>query len=327
MKLTKTFLTFFIFLAVSQIFFAQEYERESNWIGEITGDYCGGYQDLTYNYKTFTKQDVIKAKEKLKFIKQVEARNEWEGVYSRGTAIGDSRLIWNSSGGFINFYCYHNLDFLNYGKTEESLNFVELISEKPLNSKPDKKQIAEARIKLIKVIFGKRHYLVPENHLKNFCERAVGLSTDLQDYSYYWMKVEDSEKEVFGLPVLPEEYKHLLRHPVEVLVIGFENKKIVRHKFNDGTINYSEIHYPVTLNAGKNKRIKLGMNFLIQDTGEWIEITKVFQKTSVGIIRRYFSENNQEECRDSEQGQGQIILCKEMKAGMKARTKLSEYFF
>jgi hypothetical protein len=75
------------------------------------------------------------------------------------------------------------------------------------------------------------------------------------------------------------------------------------------------------LNAGKNKNIKIGMNFFVEDLGEWIQITKVFQKSSIGFIRRDFDENKQEQCRDSERGSGQITPCKEIKIGMKAKTK------
>lgn len=62
------------------------------------------------------------------------------------------------------------------------------------------------------------------------------------------------------------------------------------------------------------------MNFFVEDLGEWIEIIKVLQNSSLGFIRRDFNENKQEQCWDSECGSGQLISCKEVKIGMKAKT-------
>ena len=106
--------------------------------------------------------------------------------------------------------------------------------------------------KLIKVKLGEAHYLVPENLLQNFTISAAGLSTNF-DYSDYWVNVEDIEKKAFGLPILPEKYKNLLRYPIETKIIGVGKKKIIPNEQSTKEFNFDDIHYPVTLNAGKNK--------------------------------------------------------------------------
>ncbi len=159
--------------------------------------------------------------------------------------------------------------------------------------------------------------------MKDFCERVVGLSTDLDDFFYYSIKEEDMKKEVFGLPILPSEYRHFLRHPIEAQIISIGRKKIIPNEQSTKEFNFDDIHYPVTLNVGKNKRVKPRMNFFVEDLGEWVQITKVFQTKSIGFIRRDFDENKNEECFDSEGGNGQTIPCKEIKVRMKSKTKIS----
>jgi hypothetical protein len=69
------------------------------------------------------------------------------------------------------------------------------------------------------------------------------------------------------------------------------------------------------------------MNFFVEDLNEWIEITEVLPNSSIGKIIRGFDENGKENCRELEQGQGIGTPCKEIKIGMKVRTKTSESYF
>ena len=177
---------------------------------------------------------------------------------------------------------------------------------------------------MVKIIFGEKHCLVPENRLGDFCEMAAGLNTNSSDIFYYLIKVEDMQKEIFGLPILPSEYKHFLRHPIEAKIISVGNKKIVPNEQSTKEFNYDDINYPVTLNAGKNKNVKINMDLFVEDLGEWVEIIKVFQTKSIGVISRNFDENGQEQCFDSERVSGQSIPCKEIKVGMMSKTKVSD---
>jgi hypothetical protein len=327
MRSKKFLITFLVFLSIQGFCFGQEFIEDENWISEIGDVYSKGYSLISYRFDNFTKEDVAKAKQKLKSIKQFAPKDEWEGLYSLANPVGEEGLIWHSDSGFFRYYFYHELRSLDYGKIKLSQDFIELLSDKPLTSNPNKKQFNKTGNKLIKVKFGERHFLVQENRLKDFCERAVGWSRDLMDYSYYWQKREDSEKKVFGLPVLPSEYSHLLRYPIEAKISSVGRKQIIPNRQSTKEYNFDDIHYSVTLNTGKNKNIKIGMNFFVEDLGEWIEIKKVFQKSSIGNIRRDIGENNKEQCWDSEGGSGQVIPCKEIRAAMKAKTKYSELFF
>jgi hypothetical protein len=316
----KSLLTILILIFAFQACLGQEIDFEGNWYREIFG-----YEDVysSYDFTRYTKEDVIKAKKRFNLIKQFPAKDDWEGIYTRSTELGTLKLHWSSKGGFVDYRVYHTLSSLDFGTTLNKTDSVKLISEKPSISK--RKSILSNN--LIKVKFGARHFLVPENRLQDFVDRTIGLSTDLSDFMYYWWKDEDSEKELFGLPVLPEKYRHLLRFPISTKITLIGNRKIHQNKFDDGTINYEEVYRFVTLGAGTNKKIKKGMNFFVEDLGEWVEITKLSLNSSIGKIRRGLDKNKQEECLDEEQGQGEIIPCKEIKIGMKAKTQLSKSFF
>lgn len=315
MRLTKFFTICLILLSISGICFGQETIEDENWLKGVGGE-ADYVPYLLYQFRTFTKEDVPKGKQRLKTVRQFAPKNEWEGIYYENTMIGDSKLIWNAEGGFFKFYFYHSLKTFDYGRVNNSQNSVELISEKTLAANSSKSQ--SAKTKLIRVKVGERRFLVPETHLQDFCDKAAGLIAHFWDFYYYWIKEEDMYKKDFGLPVLPSEYKHLLRYPIEAKIIRVGNRNIVKSK---NIPSSDELHYLVTLNAGKNKNIKKEMNFFVEELDEWILVTKVFQKSALGFIRRDFDENKQEECGDSEGGYGVIIPCKKIKIGMKAKTK------
>lgn len=319
MKLQNTFLALLILLVSFQNSFGQEIDFEGNWFREIKG-----YDDsnTSYDFQFYTTEDVVKAKNRFNLIKQFPPKNEWEGVYTRNSEIGTAELHWGSASGFVDYYFYHTLRSLDFGIALDKTDSVKLVSQKS----PTSKRKSMFATNLIKVKFGNKHFLVPENRLQDFAERTVGLSTSISDYSYYLQKIDEVENKVFGLPVLPENYRRFLRLPIKTEITRLRNSRIYRNKSVDGTVNYDEIHRFVILGAGKNKSVKLGMNFFAEDLGEWIEITKVLQNSSVGVIKRGLEEK-QEQCRNKEGGQGDIIPCQEIKVGMNVNTKVSESFF
>jgi len=316
MQPTKILIAFFIILSVSAVVLGQGDGTDENWLSGLGGIYVN-YDRITYAYNDFTIADVTAAKQILKSFRQNPAKDEWEGAYFGNTGIGDSGLVWSANDGFLSFYFYHELKSLNYGRVKTSSSFMQMISEKISNVNTKRKNTLHGN-KLIKIRIGERHYLVPEIHLREFCRLAAGLNTEPEDFNYYWLKAEDYKKKGSGLPVLPSEYRQLLQFPIDVEIMRLGQRKILR---SSQMSDSEEIQYPVTINVGANKRLKRGMNFFVEDLGEWIQITKVFQRNAVGVIKRDFNDKRQEQCRDGEGGTGEIIICKEIKLGMKAETK------
>jgi len=309
------------FIAISALFvfgltiFAQT-DEDKNWLSNFNAPYLPS--DLIfYEYKFYTKEDVAKAKERLNLIEKSSPKDEWEGTYSDNSGLGIGLINWNSDGGFINFFYYHWLKTLDYGKISTSDDAVNLMSEKTSPAK----LLRNTPKLLIKVKYGERHYLVPESYIKEFCEEAVGISQSIFEVSDYWTKQTDYKKPVFGLPIVPAEYRKFVRQPINANIIKTGERKLIQEKTEDGTVYREEIRYYVTLDAGKNKGVKPEMDFYITNTGEWLEIDKVSQNTSVGFIRRSFDNDKREECLNGRKGSGETIPCKEIKTGMKVFTK------
>ncbi len=320
MKQLKSSFVLLILFVLFQVSFGQERDFPENWFRDIKG-----YDDFNtrYDYKFYTKEDVENAKKKFGLIENQPSKNVWEGIYTSNTELGTSQLYWSSADGFVYYYYYHTLRDLDFGKAVDKVDSVNLISEK--SSAIKRKSIFSDN--LIKIKFGDRHFLVPENRLQDFVKRAVGLEISLSDFGYYLFKTDELENKVFGLPILPKEYRHLQCFPISTKIISIENRQLQQDKFDDGAINYEEIYLFVKLGAGKDKKIEEGMNFFVEDAGEWIEITKVLPKTSIGKFRRSLDEERKEKCFNLEKGQGFIIPCKIIKVGMTAKTKVSETYF
>ena len=164
MKLRRFLFAFLLSLAAVQFCFSQEINFENgNWLLEIKGidDYYS-----SYDFKFYTKNDVVKAKNRFNLIKQFPVKNEWEGIYTHGIEVGTVELHWNSAGGFVYFYVYHTLRSLDFGSASDKTDSVKFISEKS----PISKRKSRFTANFIKVKFGDRHYLVPENRLQDFAD-------------------------------------------------------------------------------------------------------------------------------------------------------------
>lgn len=319
MKVVFFFTTILLLLSISANSFGQKAVGDENWLKGFKTE-ADDYQTLSYwDFASFKLEDIPQAKKRLNSVRQYTPQNEWEGVYYSNTDVGDSRFIWNEKGGFFSFHFYHSLKSFYFGKAKDSLGFIELDYEKP--PIPQMKRKTASKNRLIKVKIGEKHFLVPETRLRDFCERAAGLSVSFWDFYYYFKKYTDRHIEEFGLPILPAEYKKYFRYPIEAKIIRVGKRKIIPNEQSTKEYNFDDIHYPITINIGKNKNLKKQMNFFVENLGEWIQIEKVYQGISVGFIRRDFDENKQEQCRDSEEGMGQLIPCKEIKIGLIAKTK------
>jgi hypothetical protein len=311
---------FFAVLLLSLAFqncFSQEFEETENWIGEIEGySHPFLYQRLVY----FTKEDVIKAKEKLNRIKSAISQEEWEGVFGRDGELSEIRLIWNSEVGFIDYYiytCLIELQRLNYGKALNSSDSVVFISEKPLTQTTSETSLAG--IKLIKVKVGERRFLVPGNKLADFCEYAVGLSLDNYSASpNFWWKLSDYKKSSFGLPILPEKYKNFLRYPIKAQVTKIGRQEVIGSKNAEGKLEKNAVNYHFTINAGKNNGVKKGMKFYIPEIKEWSEVAGVSLTSSRVYIQRFIGYGEKEVCMNEASEEHE---CANLALGMTAQTQ------
>jgi hypothetical protein len=316
-SLFATFLLFFSF----QFIFSQEFVEDENWIGDIEG-----YQSpfLRHYFNSYTKEDVIKAKQKLLLIRQAKVNDEWEGHYQQYGELSQKGLIWNSNLGFIDYYIYTcaiELRGLGFGNVSNLADSVLLNYEKPIYFSTTQKAKAKTQKTLIKVKIGERHFLVPESKLKDFCEYVVGRKAGQNEYDIsvgYWWKVEDATKKAIGLPILPKKYAKFVVTPVDAKIIKIGKKTIQRSKNYEGKLENDGYNHFMTLNAGRNQNVRKDMKLYVPELNEIAYIEQVYDTTSIAVIFRRFSDDNKEECSDEYY---KIHPCYEIKLGMSAKTQ------
>jgi len=281
---------------------------DQNWLESVGS----GSAPFFYSLKRYNIQNVLTARIKLELIQHSKSSSEWDGVYYSETGIGDGKLIWKSKIGYVEFYYYHELKTLDFGTANSSENFVEFYSKK----------IPKASRKiLVPVKLATTHFLVPQDRLSDFIILSVGLNFDSADRYYYWRREKDMRNEVFGLPILPDKYKNMIRQPIEAKIVKVLSRRIVADERYADPENNHAVHYPVTINNGKNNGVKVGMDFLVKDVGEWIRISKVFKNKANGYVIRTFDQNGGEECWDGKHGSNQTIPCKPIQPEMNVKTK------
>jgi hypothetical protein len=309
----------FLLILSLQVSFGQNFQENENWIGEIEGY---PHPELYHNFKTFSKEDVIKAKEKLSLIRQSSTNDEWEGYYQQYGELSQIGLIWNNQSGFIDYYIYTcsiELRGLGFGNVTNSAESILLNYEKPRYI--TKKMLNRAERTLVKVKIGERHYLVPEDRIKDFCEYAVGRLFGQKEYETsvrYWWKVSDDNNKSESLPILSDKYAKFVVKPVEAKIIKVGKVTIENRETNEDKIESGDIYHFITIDAGKNQNVKKGMNLYIPEIDETAIVEKVSLKSSVAIIYRDFYETRTERCWDEKH---EIKTCPKINVGMYAKTK------
>lgn len=335
MSLQKVILIVLIFTVSSWLCFGQGSEEDystKNWLKEYN---IYPEQLLFHRFDRYSKEDIVKFREKLDLFKNTNLNDDWEGNYfSDNDHLGFSLFRLSSNVGFINLYiytCQPELRSLNYGKILNTPEFIHLFPEFAENS-PRKSEA----VKYIKVKWNDRYYLVEESSLLAFAEKAVGIyveneehsSGNFQKWSNYWVK-GDLEKELTEAPEFPANYKKYQRDAIETKIISVGKRLIEAEKeFGDKSSTrffQNNAIYPVTIGAGKNKGVKSGMIFKIFQSGEEVFITKANQNNAVGFIARETDDGKNDFCRDV--GNINEIPCRKIKPFLKIKTRVGYFGF
>ncbi len=328
MKLRNITILILILGLSIQFCLGQEFEEGENWMQEF---YPYQSPTLTFRFDKYSREDLVKFREKLDLIKSAKSADEWNGIYNNEfSELGVNLFILDSKAGFVSFYlytCYPELRTMNYGNVINTSDYVEILPEFSGNS--PRKSLPE---RFVKVSWGERRYLVEESSLEAFAEKAVGIYIEpsnnedemLHKWSNYWIS-GDSEKELTGLPVLPVSYKKFERSPIETKIISVGKRTIETEKDVEDYQNTEEMaFYTVTIGAGKNKKVKEGMILFFGETQEEIIITKVNQNSAVGKISRSIDDNKNDYCEDNESNQ---IPCPKIKSSLKVKTRVGYLWY
>lgn len=329
MSLPKFFLIILCLMFSLQICFGQNSEENQpteNWLKKYTGY---NEQFLYQRFDRYSKDDVVKFKEKFESLNLLKATNDWDGVYSvgYGDEVGFSQLRLNSNTGFVSFYiytCLPELRYINFGKITNSSETIQLLPEFG-NASPRK----SAPVTYVKIKWNDRNYLVEESSIDAFAQKTVGIYVEPEDasaesyqkWNNYWVS-GDFNKPLSGLPEFPFNYKKFQRAPIEAKITSI-GKRTVEEK-TLGNTSYSEAaFYTVKIDAGKDKNVKEGITFEIPEIEAELFITQVNQKTSVGLIHRNINDSKNDLCHDENYNE---IACPKIKSALRVKTPIGKFW-
>lgn len=136
---------------------------------------------LIRRFDRYSRADIERFKEKVPAVRNGPSSDPWEGSYSYDfpDSVTFSLLSWKSATGFFGlsvFTCLPELQSLRYGRVVVTDDIVTFISEK----EADKGSSGD---RFVKVPWGHRQYLVHEDSLAAFAEKAAGRYIEPEDPS------------------------------------------------------------------------------------------------------------------------------------------------
>lgn len=174
--------------------------------------------------------------------------SDWAGTYSSQDGLtAGTQLSWAPVAGFLVRWstCSHGWkDMINYGTAVFADGELKLTAEL---SEPGGK-IYSISPRLIPVLWGKQHYLIPSERLINFCYAARNADNS-PEVEEFFLKEGDREKARKDLPGVPPEYKRYLSTKPIVAVLT---------EVKSGSKPWIRL---LTLSVGRAEGVVKGMKF------------------------------------------------------------------
>lgn len=303
-------------------------QPEENWMRPL-GLYSEQY--LFHRYDRYSQNDLEKFKTRVANVLKAGSQDGWEGSYLREDEAGIffSRISWSKGDGYFSFgieTCYPELRRIDFGRIISDQDTVRFVSEFP-------KRSADERY--VKVRWGHRRYLVAEESLAAFMEKAAGLYVEpennederFQLWSDYWVTSENDEDPVpTGLPQLPDKYKHLSKAPLTAKVSS-SAKRQIRSDVQHGWTFYTapSAVYELTFSTGSNAGLKKGMVLISPATQESVFITSVSASRAKGeLVRAIDDETKADHCLNDD---AEKLPCPRIRVGDIFSTPVGKFWF
>jgi len=299
----------------------QAVDEESTWYKEIGRPYDGYSR---FDFTKYTKDEIQLAKTRFIQIESDKSLDEWEGLYSRQTMLGQAELIWNSRRGFVYTYVYHTLASIDFGRVVLRGDSILLVSDRG----PARRSRSFIKGEHIRVKFGDRHLLVERTRLADFALYAAGREVPegqrareiYTEEGFFWEKVGEEKKQIADVPVFPARYANLVRKPISSRVMSVGRARPKRTKPGTSDIVYVDHLRSITLSGGSRQGVRVGMTFWIDELEERVEVVSVRSSRSVAELSRGVFDGK-ESCYKYESSTQVTFPCRKPKVGMKAQTK------
>lgn len=325
----KILLTLFLFILAFQISFGQKsYEiSDENNTYKHSKIYQG--QNLYTEFNKYSKNDLITFSEKLEALSKSKQIG-WEDFYSGDNdEVGLAALIWSKESGFVSYYvytCQPSIRSVNFGNIKETSDTIELIPEIDKSS-PRKNQ---SPTKYVKVKWSDRKYLVEENSLLPFAEKAAGIyvepSIDENSipnrWANYWVSGEIG-KDLIGLPVFPSSYKKFERKPIYSRILSVGKRTVEEKELGNAWFSESA-WYELKIDGGMNRGIKKGMEFYCPKLENIVYIVKSNPNSSTGLVQVDIDENKKDKCTDDK---GNAKNCPKIQSGYQIETITGRMYY
>src|SRR5688500_6835620 len=258
------------------------------------------------------------------------ASNEWIGTYFSGSEVDGTYLRMSPRSGFVIAHvdkCQAKVVGVTYGSLEFSPSIVKLFpqfhSANAAHGSAHSHTKMPGEMRFIPVKFNGAQLLIEEKEMASFGNYIAGLGKyNFSDFHYSFStefltrfvredtEARDEAKDRLPVVVVPDEYAHHLKQPIEATIISvgrLQVRKTYSYENIDGT---GATHTaPVTLttvvvSAGTLQGLKRGMflNVIDPRQNERVRILRVGRTSSTGVIVRDLDENYQEVPFDHETG-------------------------
>lgn len=209
-------------------------------------------------------------------------QHDWAGEYYAGDGLGvnTSIVIAPNAGYVFEWHGCLGLYDRNYGAVASTNGRLRL-SFTFENQRAGFQGIAA---ELVPISWGQRRYLVPADDLVGFCNTInEGREPRTGVHGFYLLRKGHEHKETSGFPKVPKEYEsYLLTKPIEATIIA-----VGRHTTRPSVAEWKFKDTPVTLDAGTNKGLRIGMELVVIEPSQMfqsVKITKVESNQAEGTM-------------------------------------------
>src|SRR5688572_6497313 len=259
------------------------------------------------------------------------ASNEWMGTYFCGSEVHGTYLRMSPRSGFVIAHvdkCQAKVVGLTYGSVEFSRSVVKLLpqfySVISSHGSAHSHTKTPTEMRFVSVKLNDAQLLVKEKEMASFGNYIAGLgSYNFSDFHYSFSTEfltsfgpedtdhNDGMKDRPPMVVVPAEYAHYLKQPIEATIIRVgrvQMRKTYSYQNSDGTgtTHTAPVNLrTVVVNAGTAHGLKRGMFLNVVDPrqNERVRILSVSKTSSTGVIIRDLDENYQEIPFDHETGE------------------------
>jgi hypothetical protein len=245
---------------------------------------------------------------------------EFAGTYFSGGETRRSLLRWAPEGGFVFLYVYENFSVLDfsYGKvsvTPAGVVFNVERERKGLGGGSDQGRTPQ---RWVAARWRTANYLLPENEVAKFGQYVGGFDK-YNDFNgpccefapFLSSAARRDALKSFEEPAVPAPYARLIRRPIEAKIKSVGRRRVVKDYGLEGEFYEQGFQRasltPVTIDAGRNRRVRRGLLFRIVGSpyGQYLKIVRVRPSSSEGVIIRSVDEDGLETFYDSEGVRGE----------------------